>query len=260
MIAALRSETVKFRQRVYGIAVLGMLAFMAVTMVISVGDPAEAPRDLGPAGLVLSLEQLEAADGLGRSLGNAVTFLGIVALTLVAINVGGEYGYGAIRNLLLRQPNRARLFFGKTLALLAFLAGATVLAALLGAALGPLITGADPAAWGTGEGLAATAEGGGNLAAALLGWAALGILLAVVLRSAPAAIGVGVAYALPLEVLLTAVFEDSARWLPGQLFQALARGGTPQLDHTAALLGSLAWTAAALAAALVVFARRDVAD
>jgi ABC-2 type transport system permease protein len=260
VIRAARSEFIKLRQPAYAVTATGMVAFMAVSMVISVGGAGDRPSERGPAGLVLSRAGLEAADGLGRSLGNSVTFLGIVALTIVAINVGGEYSHGTVRNLLVRQPRRARLLLGKTVTLLAYLAVAVVVTALVGVAVAAGVAAGDidTGAWWSGPGVAATAAGAANLVVAVCGWGALGLLLAVLLRSAPATIGIGVAYALPFEILVGEVAPAAARWLPGQLLQALARGGTPEVDHAVALAGAGAWLVVAVGVALVVFRTRDV--
>ncbi|ACQ78626.1 conserved hypothetical protein [Beutenbergia cavernae DSM 12333] len=259
MSAAFGSEVVKLRQRTYWFALAAMLAFMAIAMVISVGDPGEVASDRGPAGLVLARQDLEAADGLARSLGNAVTFVGVVALAIVALNVGGEYGHGTIRNLLVRQPNRARLLLGKSAALLTFSAAAAVLVALVGIGVAQILArDLDTAAWWSAQGRAASAAGVLAFAVATCGWAALGILFGFVLRSAPAAIGVGIGYALPVEILFGTMFPVAARWLPAQTFQALARGGTPDVDVALAAAGSVAWAVVAVLVALVVFRRRDV--
>ncbi|WP_117209245.1 ABC transporter permease subunit [Allorhizocola rhizosphaerae] len=261
MVAAFLSEMVKLRQRTYWLMAAVMVAFMAITMVMSISGAGDAPSDRGPAGLVLALQQLQASDGLGRSLGNAATFLGIVAVTLIALNVGGEYDHGTLRNLLVRQPRRIRLLGGKTAALMSFLAGTTIVTGLAGVGMAHLLaSNVDTTAWQTRDGLTATTAGVAGLTAAVLGWASLGVLAGILLRSAAIAIGAAVAYALPVEILLTVVAGDVARWLPGQLFQALARGGTPDVNPTTALLGSAAWATAAMLLAALIFRHRDVTN
>lgn len=263
MIGAIRSELLKLRERTYRFGVAGMAAFMAVAMLMSVGSADDAPSDRGPAGLILGRDQLAAPDGLGASLGNAATFLGIAILTLAAINAGGEYGLGTIRNLLVRHPRRWSLLAGKAITLAMYAAIAVALSAIVGVIIALTLAPGnhiDTGAWMTTTGWAATAAGTANLIVAVWGWAALGLLLAVATRSAPAAIGAGVAYALPGEILMVAFASDIAPWLPGQVLQAVARGGTPVLDHTAALVRALAWIAIAIAVAIVVFHTREVAD
>jgi hypothetical protein len=63
----------------------------------------------------------------------------------------------------------------------------------------------------TAEGLAALGRGFGTLLAATLGWGLLGPLLAMLLRSPAAAVGAGLASALPFELLVGSTWDDSAR-------------------------------------------------
>ncbi len=263
MIRALYSEITKLAQPTYWIAIAAMVAFMAITVVISVGSPGETNSHRGPAGLILSQSELQQPDGLARSLGNAVTFLGIVVLSIVGVNMGGEYRLGTIRNLVTRQPRRVRLLVGKLTALLAYLAVAVVITVLVAVPLARQLAaraGVDSSRWWSGDGVIALLGGTGSLIVAVWGWGSLALLLAIVLRSAPATIGVGVAYALPVEILVGEIWPAFARWLPGQLFQALARGGSPSLDHTDALIGSLTCLALATVLALAIFRARDIPE
>lgn len=98
-----------------------------------------------------------------------------------------------------------------------------------------------------------------NLLAATLGWGLLGALLALLLRSPAAAVGAGLAYALPFELLVGSAWDDSARWLPGQLLQTLAEGGAATVTYTRAALLQGSYGALAVAVATTLFARRDVA-
>ena len=61
---------------------------------------------------------------------------------------------------------------------------------------------------------------------AALGYGVLGTALAVILRSPAVAITIGVAYALPGEAIISALWDNGDRWLPGQLLSAVAHGGT----------------------------------
>jgi hypothetical protein len=92
MIGVLSSEALKLWQRSTLAVVLAMIGFMAVTMIMSVPGSAGEVQDRGPAGRILTQEQLEAVDGLARTLGNGITFLGVTAVALVAMNVGNSSG------------------------------------------------------------------------------------------------------------------------------------------------------------------------
>ncbi|MCD0447445.1 hypothetical protein LO763_27905 [Glycomyces sp. A-F 0318] len=262
MIRAFRGELVKLRQSTYLFGIAAVIAFMLITLVVSVTDPGPVAGDRGPAGLVLSRDGLEAADGLARSLGNVVTFLGIVVLALVSVNIGGEYRFGTIRSSAVRLPFRGRLLLGKTMALFGYLAVTVVVTVAIAAPAAQLMAGpgVDTERWWGREGVAELMLGTGSLIAASWAWATIGVLLAVLLRSAPAAIGVGIAYILPVEILAVEVAPDAAAWLPGQLIVSLARGGDNAAAQAETLVGVASWATIALVGATLVFKFRDITD
>jgi ABC-2 type transport system permease protein len=79
-----------------------------------------------------------------------------------------------------------------------------------------------------------------------------------VLRSPGLAIALGVAWVLPAEGIITAIWRDGDRWLPGQLLSAIAHGGTSSTSYSRALLLALLYAAVIAAGTLVLFRRRDV--
>jgi len=68
----------------------------------------------------------------------------------------------------------------------------------------------------------------------------------------------GVIIAIPLDMIVTDTIERARPWLPGQLFHAVALGGTQYLEYGSSLATVLAGGVAALAVALAVFHRRNV--
>lgn len=110
----------------------------------------------------------------------------------------------------------------------------------------------------TGAGLA---RAGGDYANALVTAAlfgAVGTALGVLVRSTGVALGVGLAWFLPLEHILQQSWVGASRWFPGLLFEAVARGGTSETSYARALaLGAVA-AAAALVVGGISFVRRDV--
>lgn len=261
ILAAVRSELLKLKELTYVTAIAGIVGFAIVSMIISIGNAGEMSQDRGPAGVVLTRTQLAAHDGLARAIGNSVTFVGIALLTIVAINVGGEYTRGTVRALLIRQPRRLLLVMSKGIALLVFTTLAAAVCGVAGTLTALLMapaSGVDTAAWGSFEGISSTLRAAASLAIALSGWAAMGLLLTTVVRAAAPAIGIGVAYALALEIILTVAFGAQAQWLPGQFLQTLARGGSGNLPYGLALLASVTWIGVCAATAAAVFSRRDV--
>jgi ABC-2 type transport system permease protein len=264
MTRSFRAELLKLRRRRIAVAAaLGALAFALITTVAVVLSAAPAGGGGAPPGRgAPTLESLGAAGGLAESFSTGVSFLGILVLVLFVANFGGEFSQGTFRTLLMRQPHRIGLLAGKMAALLLFagavLAFAEVLSIAASLALAP---GQEVAAssWLTldGAGEAASAYAG-----ALLGvsaWATLGATLAVLLRSVPLALGIGVAWSGPIEHLVSDIWTGAAQWFPGLLLESWAVGGTDDVSAAhAALVLSLYVCAAATVAALT-FRRRDVA-
>jgi ABC-2 type transport system permease protein len=263
MIRSFLSEWVKLRRPGMILGGAGtIVGFAILTIVLSLTTASATPTDQeGPGGGV-TLAQLAASDGLAVILASAATFIGVVALSVFATSIASEYSQGTLRNLLVRQPRRVRLLAGKTLALASFTTLAVVVAGIAAVATALVIAptqDVSTAAWFTGAGWTALAGGLGNLLVATLGWGLLGGLLGLVLRAPAAAVGVGLAWALPGELLVTAAWSDGARWLPGQLLDALAQGGTTAVTYGSAGLVLALYGVLATVAGTTLFARRDVA-
>jgi len=214
----------------------------------------------GPEGLTTLA--LSTSNGFALLMTFTVTFVGVIALAICAVVVGQEYSHGTWRNLLVRQPHRLQLLAGKGLALATFIAIAAVLAdaAALGAAV--LLApghGVSTAAWFSSTGTRSLLSNGGNMVLSTLAFGAMGAVLAIVLRSTAAAIAAGLAYALVVERLLVSVWPEGQTWLPGQVIDAIARGGTFAITYSSALLLLGLYLVIALAIAGALFARRDIA-
>jgi hypothetical protein len=79
-------------------------------------------------------------------------------------------------------------------------------------------------------------------------------------RSAAAAIAGGLGYMLLGENLLASLWSNAGDWLPSGTVDTLLAGGTPDIPYSRALTLALTYIAAAVAASLVVIAKRDVTD
>ncbi len=260
MIRAFWSEWLKIRRPAMILGGAGAMVGFAVLAIVLTLNRLGSARG-GPGGVVVAA-QVAASDGFATLMGVSATFIGVIALAVCAVAIGMEYGNGTLRNLLVRQPQRWRLLAGKLLALGSFLALAVALA--YGAALGTALLlapghGISTAAWFTGAGVGSLCATAGNLLLATLAWGAIGAGLATVLRSTAVAIAGGLAYALVVENLLTAAWSGGAQWLPGQLIDAIARGGTAAVSYASALelVGLYLLVAGAIIGLL--FQRRDVA-
>ncbi len=258
----IRSEWTKLRRPgmlVGGLSSMVLVAVLgAVLGVATAGDGSSSgPR----AGDAISLAQLHSTHGLADALGQATTLLGVVALCLCAAALAGEFSTGTIRNLLVREPRRLRLLGGITIGVLTFLAAITLLALTVATLVSVAIAstkGVDTSVWFGSAGLAVLGRTVVNLLLATLGFGLLGAVLGVLLRSPVAAIGFGVAYALPVEAILSATVDGTDRFLPGQLLQDVAAGGGHSPTYAAAGITLVLYAGVALVAAGALFVRRDV--
>jgi ABC-2 type transport system permease protein len=175
--------------------------------------------------------------------------------------MASEYTQGTLRHLLVWEPRRLRLLAGTWFGVAAAVAASVMAACLIAGAVGVVTAamyGYATSAWFTAQGSAALVAAVGNLAVAAVGWSLFGTVLAIAFRAPAAAIGVGVAYALPVEALLERVTDGTARWLPGELLTALAVGGNDTAGYGAALAMLAAYTTLAAGWALWTFQRTDV--
>ncbi|SNQ48544.1 conserved membrane hypothetical protein [Frankia canadensis] len=259
MINAFRAEWVPLLRPRFALGTLGavlacsilgtVLTFFSVGHNDFDGDPVTAAALSHPTGLVQGAQAVS-------------ILLGVVALSVVAAALAGDHSHGTLRNQLVAQPHRARLLVGKLVALALFVVLVVAVALLastaLSFALAP-VAGVSTSAWLTGSGLAALGSGFLNLSVGSLGYAAVGALAAILLRGPAAAIAVSLAYALPVEMLISRIYHPARDWLPVQLMQEVATGGaTFDMPYSAALLRGLLYAAVMLLVAILFFQRRDM--
>jgi ABC-2 type transport system permease protein len=137
------------------------------------------------------------------------------------------------------------------------LASAELLTVAVSAAIAPSQD-VSTAAWFSLDGLA---EAAGDYARALFlvaAWGTLGMAVAVLVRSIPIALAIGIAWSGPFEHLVVDGWSAAAQWFPGLLLEALAVGGTAGVSVTRSLVLVALYAALAGGAAALVFARRDV--
>jgi ABC-type transport system involved in multi-copper enzyme maturation permease subunit len=215
---------------------------------------------IGP-GTNLTAAMVAASNGFTPLIVYTAPFLGLVSLALCAVAVGTEYSNGTLRNLLVRQPARLRLLTGKLLALGSFVTLAVVVSYGVGLVTALLLVpshGVSTSAWFTAGGVQSLLATAGNLLLATLSWAAFGAVLAIVLRSAAAAISLGLGYLLVGETLLSNVWSGGNQWLPRELLVALGLGGTPEVAYGRALILTGLYVVVAIGVAAILFQWRDV--
>jgi len=260
MIAAMRAELVKvLRRRVLVIAAVTTVAFAvgSATVVLASAEPA-GRQVTGRGVTVASLSQ---AGGGTEIFKTAASFAGTLLFVVFVGVVAVEFSRGTFRTMLLYQPRRLRLLAGKTAALLAFAAAVLAAAEALTWIAAVLIAPTQDVA--TGDWLSATALGDavadyGAVVVWIGAYAVLGTTVAVLLRSVPIALAVGIAWAGPFEHLMQDAWGPAGRFFPGLLLEAFVAGGTSEVSEARALLTVAAYVAVAAVIAGTVFSRRDV--
>lgn len=206
--------------------------------------------------------ELGQPSGITQGLDAVSILLGVVGLCVVAAALAGDYSQGTLRNQLVAQPRRLRLLLGKCLALAAFLAlvvlAAGAVSVALSYALAPM-KGVSTGAWTSLAGLGELGKGLFNNLVNAWGFGVLGALGAIVFRSPAASISVGVAYVLPVEIIVSGIWRPAESWLPGQLLQNIANGGHGYTTAYAdASLRVLAYGAVAVLITALLFRYRDM--
>lgn len=235
-------------------------AVVATSIAVSTADT-DSPTAAPPGSRISTLADVESASGIVIGVGTAAGLIGAIALALAASIVAAEFSNGTIRSLLIREPRRTRLMIGRWVAiasLVAMAALAAVLASILVAFVAAGARGADTSLWTSSDGVRAAAEAFITVPASAVGYAALGVALGALLRSPSLAVGIGLAWVLPLENILATSWEAAGELLPGHLLNALAQGGTDEIALGVSVVGATVWAGGLAAAACAAFARRDV--
>lgn len=234
-------------------AVGGALIVLAATVPAGAGNAAGHVRP--------TFQSLATAGGGTEVFTTAVSFAGTFLFVVFVGMFAVDYSRGTFRTMLLRQPGRIRLLAGKLVATLSFaavvLAVTEVVTWLVAYVAAPSYD-VDRSAWTS---LSALGSAGADFAR-VLGWvsgyAVLALMVAVLLRSVPVALAVGIAWAGPLEHLISDAWTPAFRTFPGLLLEAFVAGGTADVTAGRALLTLSIYVAIAGAIAATVFSRRDV--
>jgi ABC-2 type transport system permease protein len=260
MIAAFRAELVKvLRRRV-------LLITAAATLVFAIGSAAVVLAAAEPPGARVSgrgvtVASLSDAGGGTEVFTTAVSFAGTFLFVVFVGVVAIEFSRGTFRTMLMYQPRRIRLLTGKTLALLGFAAAVLAAAEVLTWTSARLLAPTQDVA--TGEWVSADALGQGfadfgSVLFWISGYAVLGTALAVLVRSVPVALAIGIAWAGPFEHLLQDAWDPAGRFFPGLLLEAFVAGGTAEVSASRAFVAVAVYVAIAAVIAGTTFARRDV--
>jgi ABC-2 type transport system permease protein len=260
MIAAFRAELVKvLRRRVLVITAVTAAIFSigSAAIVLAAAEPGSG-RVSGRGVTVASLSD---AGGGTEVFTTAVSFAGTFLFVVFVGVVAIEFSRGTFRTMLMYQPRRLRLLAGKLAAMLAFAAAVLAAAEVLTWATARLLAPAQDVAtgsWISADALGQAVADYGSVLFWVSGYAVLGLTLAVLVRSVPVALAIGIAWAGPFEHLLQDAWDPAGRFFPGLLLEAFVACGTSEVGVTRAFLTVAAYVIVAAALAGTIFARRDL--
>jgi ABC-2 type transport system permease protein len=263
MIRAFRSEITKLNR----LSVLGGGAAMVVLPAALSYLQANQALSKSPPSRLLAAA-LPTSQGLITVMGGHVEPLMMaIAVILVTANVAAEWSQGTLRNLLVREPGRLRLLAGKMLALLLLVVITGALALLVGAGAtlaAASSNGISTAPWTSADGITTFLTFFGNELLNLVGVSLLGMFIAVLTRSASAAVGISLAYVLAGEALIGAIWSGGAQWLPVHLFGYLPgvtgemSYGLPPMGYTSDLIVALLWMVGFIVISFGAFRLMDI--
>jgi ABC-type transport system involved in multi-copper enzyme maturation permease subunit len=260
MIATIRAELVKLLQRrVLVITAVTTAVFSVASAVIVVVSADAGVRQVSGRGV--TVESLSNAGGGADVFTTAVSFAGVFVFVVFIGLFAMEFSRGTFRTMLIYQPRRLRLLAGKLTALLAFSAAVLAAAEIITWVAARLLAPTQDVAtgkWVSADALEQAVSDYGSVLFWVSGYALLGTALAVVVRSVPLALAIGIAWAGPFEHILQDSWTAAARFFPGLLLEAFVAGGTSEVSADRALVTVAVYLAVAAAIAGTTFARRDV--
>jgi ABC-2 type transport system permease protein len=260
MIAAVRAELVKvLRRRV-------LVITAATAAVFSIGSTAIVLASADPgggrvAGRGVTVASLSDAGGGTEVFTTAVSFAGTFLFVVFVGVVAIEFSRGTFRTMLMYQPRRLRLLAGKLAALLAFAAAVLAAAEVLTWATALLLAPTQDVTtdhWVSADSLGQGVADYGSVLFWVGGYAVLGTALAVIVRSVPIALAIGIAWAGPFEHLMQDAWDPAGRVFPGLLLEAFVAGGTSEVSAMRAFLTVAVYVTVAAVLAGTVFSRRDL--
>jgi ABC-2 type transport system permease protein len=259
----LRAELTKLRRPSLSLSTFAAVTFVTGLVTSLLFLLVDSPEGNSDRGVRIGREVLALPTGVSLSFSNAAGLLGIVALCIFAAQTAQEYTYGTLRNLLVRQPSRMKILFGKLGSMKLFAIAMVTLSAVLAVSLSYLFAGIKNIptdAWSTPDARSAVLRTFINVLIATIGYGIFGMILGLLFRSPISAISIGVIWNLIIEGLLSAFVTNIDRYFPGQLLSIVAIGGNDRISYQYALFTSYAFLLGGLAIVALLFKKRDVAN
>lgn len=262
------AEWRKLRRPSFFFGTLGSVIFVTGLVTSLLFLLVDAKTGNAERGNRITREMLQLSNGFTIGFDSSNGLLGLVALSVFAAQTAQEYTYGTLRNLLVRQPRRLRLLFGKYVSMISFAFLSVVVSAITAVGLAFGLAGRSKVAtdaWLTSEGQTALWHSFVNVLISTIGYGTIGMILGLILRSPISSISIGTVYLLVVESIVSIAWKPAANWMPGNLLSIVATGGSPigsenVLSYSQALLRVGIYIALASFVTAALFKRRDVAN
>jgi ABC-type transport system involved in multi-copper enzyme maturation permease subunit len=260
LLNAFRSEWILLNSKrlwlVLG-AITTVYTVVATALTISTAEPLRQQSEDG-----LALEALVGAGGATLAVIFSIAFAFLLVVVIFAASTGNEFTRGTLRAALTFQPHRVSLITGKLAARLLVAAIVMAGALVIGAITAAIVAPAQDIATDGWFGLSALADAGEDYLRSIAyvgGFAVIGTTIAVLLRSTPIALGVGLLWFGPIENVIGEGRDWAERWFPGMVIRSIVRPDAADAVATPAALATLgAYTAICAAVIAIVMSRRDV--
>ena len=263
MLNVAKAELRKLRRPTLLISTILVVAALTALFTSIVFLRANSGQGNGQRGEIISPLTLSQAAGLVYGFKIVSFFLGITALCIFASQTAQEYSLGTLRNLLVRQPSRMKILFGKYLSMIIFGIALVFLDAMVSIGTSYLLAPhakVSTTAWFTSSGFSLLGRTFVNVLLTTIAFGTFGMILGLLFRSPISAIATGVIWSLILENILSAVVSSTQKWLPGQNFDNIAQGGAINVSYRWSLALSAGYLVAGFTVVAILFKRRDVAN
>lgn len=267
MINALRAELLllnHFRTwLITGLVTIGF-AVTATAVLVLTATPAVTDGSNRPGGGTgIPLEELSGPGGATAAVSWSIYGFGfLLLLTGFTSRIGNDFSKGTFRTALLHNPNRWSLITGKMSALMLVAMAHFVLSFVTGAVTSAILAptqNIDTTGWFGVDALGEAAIEFARMSGWAFGWALIATTLAVVVRSVPIAILMGVFWFGPIENVVGEDLEFAIRWFPGLLLQQVVSTSPNAIVPTSDVIMTLtAYGLIAAAGMAVLFKRLDV--
>ena len=263
MLRVIRAELRKLKRPTLFFGTIGSVVGVTALVTSLLYLLIDRPGGNAERGTLITREALSAAKGLTVGFSASAGLLGIVALCVFAAQTAQEYTYGTLRNLLVRQPSRMKILFGKFISMSIFQLVVVLISGIVSVAVSFALA---PQAkvsteqWSTQAAVSAIFHTTLNVFIAAIAYGLFGMALGLLMRSPISSISIGVLWLLIVEGILGTVWTSANKWLPGSQFSNVAQGGSLTITYSYSMIATVIYVVSMSAVAAIFFKKRDVAS